>query len=201
MKKIKKGDFGYFKNEKRKRILVTLVMLLIPVIILVSGWIYHGTRMNILTVVAAVGALPACKSAVGMVMMLMRKSMDRGLYEEIEQHKGNLDILYEMYITFYEKSSYFDSFVICGNNMVGFTTDPNVDIAYMTDHIQKTIRKNGYKVSVYILKDKKKYLERLDSLNEHRESIEADIKFVPDERYPDLTRNQLIAHTLLAICL
>ena len=45
------------------------------------------------------------------------------------------------------------------------------------------------------------FLERLDSMNEHKESLRNGIKFTPDERYPDLSREELIKHTILAICL
>ena len=38
-------------------------------------------------------------------------------------------------------------------------------------------------------------------MNQHRESLEKDIKFKLDERYPDLTRDELIKHTILAISL
>ena len=52
-----------------------------------------------------------------------------------------------------------------------------------------------------VFRELKGYLERLDSLNEHRESIEKDIRFTPDENYPELTRNELILHTIYAISL
>ena len=46
-------------------------------------------------------------------------------------------------------------------------------------------------------------LERLDSLNRNYEQLEADAneKFVPDERYPDLSRDEMVKHNLLAIVL
>ena len=84
--------------------------------------------------------------------------------------------------------------------MVGYTSDPRADTAYLAEQSQKIVRKNGYKVDVKILKDLKPYLERLDSMNEHKESLEDGIKFRPDEKYPELSRNELIKHTILAIC-
>ncbi len=47
------------------------------------------------------------------------------------------------------------------------------------------------------------FLERLDSMNAHKESLEEGIKFRPDEKYPDLSRNELIKHTIVscAICI
>ena len=52
-----------------------------------------------------------------------------------------------------------------------------------------------------ILKELRPFLERLDSMNAHKEALESGIRFTPDERYPELSRNELIKHTLLAICL
>lgn len=200
-KKGKKGEIGYFYAEKRKRLLITAVLFGIPLLIFFSAWAYHGSRQTIWTVIVVVGCLPACKSMVGLVMMLMRKPMDEELYRRIHAHEGNLVMAYEMYMTFYEKSAYIDAIAICGNEVVGYSSDPKIDSAYMAAESQKIIRKNGYKVNVKILKELKPFLERLDSMNEHKASLEEGIKFTPDERYPDLSRNELIKHTILAICL
>lgn len=200
-KKVKKGEIGYFQSEKRRRLILTAVLFGIPLLIFFSAWIYHGSRLTIWTVIVVVGCLPACKSMVSLIMMLMRKPMDRKLYDQIHAHEGNLVMAYEMYMTFYEKSAYIDAVAVCGNEVVGYSSDPKIDTAYMAAESQKIIRKNGYKVNVKILKDLRPFLERLDSMNEHRESLEEGIKFTPDERYPDLSRNEIIKHTILAICL
>lgn len=199
--KIHKGDFGYFANEKRRRLIFTSILLGVPLLIFFTAWIYFGTRMTIWTVITVVGCLPACKSLVGLIMIWVRKPMDEGLYKEIKAHQGELVMSYEMYMTFYEKSAYIDAFAICGNTVVGYSSDPKIDAEFMALEAQKIIRKNGYKVTVKIFKDLKPFMERMDSMNEHRESLESGIKFVPDERYPDLSRNELIKHTILAICL
>lgn len=200
-RKVKKGDFGYFRSEKKKRLLITLALFAVPLLIFFSGLLYYGNRNSVLTVIATVGCLPACKSTVNLVMILMRKPMDSSVYESIKNHAGNLTMCYEMYITFYEKSGYVDAFAICGNEVIGYTSDSKVDLNFMSTEIQKIVRKNGYKVNVKILGDRKRYLERLDSMNEHREALEKDIKFRPDDRYPELTRDEIIKHTILAISL
>ncbi|MCI5902041.1 MAG: hypothetical protein MRZ74_05905 [Blautia sp.] len=199
--KIRKGDFGYFFSEKKRQALITGILFAVPLFIFFTAWIYHHSRMTVWTVVAVVGCLPACRSMVNLIMILMRKPMNRELYQKISSHAGKLVMSYEMYITFYEKSSVVDAFAVCGNEMVGYSSDPKIDISFMTKEIQKIIRKNGYKVNVRILKDLKPYLQQLDSLNAHYDSLHEGIKYVPDERYPDLSRDELIKHTLLAICL
>lgn len=200
-RKTKKGDFGYFSSEKKRRLLITAGLFSLPLLVFFVAWSVNGTRMTVWTVLTVVGCLPGCKSMVSLIMILMRHPMDRKLYEEIRKHAGDLVMAYEMYMTFYEKSGYLDAVAVCGNTVVGYTSDPKVDISYLAEQSQKIVRKNGYKVDVKILKDLKPYLERLDSMNEHKESLRNGIKFTPDERYPDLSREELIKHTILAICL
>ena len=200
-KKVKKGDFGYFAAEKKRQLIITFILFAVPLSIFFSAWAYHGSRMTIWTVVATVGCLPACKFLVNLIMIWRCKPMDKELYQEIQEHAGDLLMSYEMYMTFYEKSAHIDAFAICGNTVVGYSSDPKIDSAYMAKEAQKIIRKNGYKVDVKILKELRPFLERLDSMNEHKESLEEGLKFIPDERYPGFDRNDMIKHTILAICL
>ena len=108
---------------------------------------------------------------------------------------------YEMYMTFYEKSANIDAFAICGNTVVGYSSDPKIDVTFMERECQKILRGNSFKATVKIFTRLDPFLERLDSMNAHKESLEEGIKFRPDEKYPELSRNELIKHTILAICL
>lgn len=196
-----KGSFGYFKGEKKKRLIITLILFGVPLFIFFTAWAYHGSRLTIWTVITTVGCLPACKSLVDLIMIFRCKPMNEELYHQIHAHEGNLEMAYEMYMTFYEKSAYIDALVVCGNTVVGYSSDPKIDASFMATEAQKIVRKNGYKVDVKILTEIRPFLERLDSMNEHKESLESGLKFKPDERYPELDRNGMIKHIILAICL
>ena len=76
-----------------------------------------------------------------------------------------------------------------------------VDVHFMEEECQKILRGNGFKANVKIFTRLPAFLERLDSMNEHKDSLEEGIRFRPDEKYPELSRNELIKHTILAICL
>ena len=200
-KKISKGNFGYFKSEKKRRLIITAILFAVPLFIFFTSWIYFKTRMTVWTVVAVVGCLPACKSMVSLIMILKCRPMDAGLHQKIQEHQGSLDMAYELYMTFYEKSAYIDAVAVCGNTVAAYSSDPKIDASFMETNSQKIIRKNGYKATVKIFTDLRPFLERLDSMNDHKESLEEGIKFTPDEKYPDLSRNELIRQTILAICL
>lgn len=196
-----KGDFGYVYSERKKRILITAILFAVPLLVFFSALIFFHTRLTVWTVISVVGCLPACKSLVSLIMIYRAKPMDPTVYRQIQQHAGQLVMSYEMYMTFYEKSACIDAFAICGNVVVGFSSDPKIDAAYIEKEAQKIIRGNGFKATVKIFTKLDPFLERLDSMNSHRESLEEGIKFRPDEKYPDLSRNELIRHTILAICL
>ena len=201
MKKGIKGNFQYIREEKKRRFLKTLVLFAIPIAAFVAAAVYYGTTTNLISVIAVVGCLPACKSLVGLIMVFMYRSMDDSLYQKIESHKGSLTMVYEMVLTNYEKNTYVDVFAICGNQVIGYTSAPKADLKYAEEHTQKILHHNGYKVNVKIIKDLQPFLDRLDSMNLHAESLRSDIPFKPDERYPDLSREELIRHTILAISL
>ena len=199
--KIAKGDYGYIRWEKKRRLLVTLGLFALPLAAFVGGVLVTGTRQNLITVVALVGCLPACRSLVGLIVMGMQKPMTEDSYRAIREHQGDLVMAYELVLTTYEKNVFLDAFAVCGNKVVGYSSRLDSSPEFMEQHVRKILKQNGYKTEVKILKDRKTFLERLDYLNAHKKELERDIKFEPDERYPDLGRDALIRHTILAISL
>ena len=197
----RKGEYGYLAAEKKRRILITAILFSVPLLIFFSAILYFHTRLTVWTVVAVVGCLPACKSLVSLIMIFRAKPVSADVYHKIHDHAGELTMSYEMYMTFYEKSANIDAFAICGNTVAGYSSDPRIDASFMEKECQKILRGNGFKATVKIFTRLDPFLERLDSMNAHKESLEEGIKFRPDEKYPELSRNELIKHTILAICL
>lgn len=201
MKKVKKGMYGYIRYEKWKRLLVTVILFAIPLTAYAAAYLITKTNQNIITVIAMVGCLPACRALVNMIMMWMQKPMKESLYKEIDAHRGDLEVTYETYLTTYDKSVFVESFAVCGNKVIGYTTHMDGSTQFIEDHVRGILKQNGYKVEVKVYKELKPYLERMDYLNAHKQELEQNIPFTPDERYPDLSRDQLIKHTILAISL
>ena len=108
---------------------------------------------------------------------------------------------YELYVTHEKASTYVDAVAICGNNVVGFVSDPKADAAFTQEYIKKTLRSAGYSVNVNLMTNRDKFIERMDSLNEHAESLREGISFRPDSRYPDYNREEVIWAILTEISL
>ena len=201
--KVNKGDYGYIRAQKIKRTLITLALFVLPVGLFLIGYFTTHTRKNLLTLVAILGCLPACKSMVGAIVMWMQRSVKQEVYDKIQPAVGKLVVSYEMYITTYDKSLFLDAAAICGNTVVFYTSKaPAKDLVeFMEQYIQKILRHNGYKENIKILTDIKPFLERMNYMNQHQKELNEGVKFRPDEQYPDLSRDELVKHTILAISL
>lgn len=199
--KVNKGDLGYIKAQKKKRTWMTVGLFALPLAIFFTGLWQTGTRLNLFTFVAIMGCLPAARCAVGMVMILIQKPVEETFYRDMEKRAGNLARAYELVISAYEKNTPIDGLVICGYHVVGYTSSQKADVAFVQKHIQEILKGNGYRSDVKIFKDVKPFMDRVAYLAKNQEEIEKDISFTPNESYPDLTRSQLVKHTILAISL
>ncbi len=206
MKKVKKGNYGYISSQKKVRFFRSLAALALPLAFFIIGLVLNdGDRKSIYTVIAIVGVIPACMSITGMIMMWMRKPMDQVLYREISERAGDLTMAYELYLTTYEKNLFLDASAICGEHVACFTHEKKEhwELVEMQKHVSSTLLNNGYKCDVKIFDQKKAFLERIDTLRERKEEFEAAANehFVPYDKYPDLSRNEVVKHLMMAISL
>ena len=199
MKKTEKGQFGYIKYEKKKRILMTAGLFTLPLLIFLTGLWQTGTRKNMFTFVAIMGCLPAAKCAVSMILICMQKSLDPGIYEEMKKHVKDMTVLYESTVSSYEKNISLPCIVISGLNVVCYTDDPKVDASFAENHMKKILQGNGLKANVRIFHELKPFYKRLDEIWPNHKEMEENLPYRPDERYPNLTRNELVMHVLMAI--
>ena len=76
MKKCEKGTPGYLEYKKKVEIIRTVVYFLLVAAVYLLGYSQTHTNKNLLTVVAVVGCLPACKALVGVITRLPYPSID-----------------------------------------------------------------------------------------------------------------------------
>lgn len=170
-----KGTRNYINTQKKYEILRTLIYFFISLSLFAAGYLTTKTRMNLLTVVAVVGCLPACKSLVSVIMFLRYRSMPDRDADRIAAHTGNLHGLYDMIFTSYQTNFDISHLVVHGNTICGYTTDSDFKDKEFSTHIEGVLATEGYKnYTIKVFKDLSKYLDRLDQLNE----LEAENKNV-----------------------
>lgn len=160
-----KGTRDYLKVQGRYELARTILYFAISLALFVAGIIATGNRMNLLTIVAVLGCLPACKSAID-TFMFMRFRGCRGEYaDEIDAHMDGLSGLYDRIFTSYDKNYQVAHITARGNTLCGFTQDESFDEQRFREHITNLLKKDGYKdVTVKVFDDIRKYTDRLEQL-------------------------------------
>ena len=196
MKKVAKGKFGYTLSHRKRQIIKMSLYIALALAVFLLGLIVTKTTKNVLSIVAIVGALPISKEMVGVIMSYKRKPMEQSVYQQISEKAGNLEQIYELLFTTQEKSYGVEAAIVEGRDVICYTVDPKCEVTVLQKHLLKMLDANGYKQNVKVYTDLKKFLDRVADL-ERREKEEIPYKQNPT--YPDLNRDQLIKHLLLAL--
>ena len=165
--KIKKGDAGYICQHKRNVIIKTVIEFGIVIALFVLGIWQTGDRLNLLTVVAVLGCLPASKALVEVIMIAPHKSVHSKTEKEIKANAEQLTTAFDMVFTSEKKIMPVDCIVILDNTICGYTSKEKVDTNEAAKHIKKYLDSNKYtKVSVKIFDNYKNFLSRIKEMNQ-----------------------------------
>lgn len=196
MKRVAKGEFGYTLSHRKWQILKMSLYLVIALSVFLLGWITTKKTENLLSIVAIVGVLPISKELVGVIMSFKRKPMEQKLYEEISSKAGDLQQIYELLFTTSEKSYPVEAVVIEGRDVICYSLDKTCEVNKLQVHLANLLKTNGYKQNVKVFTDYKKFMDRVGDLVRREKE---EIPFKQNQMYPDLGRDELVKHTLLAI--
>ena len=75
--KLEKGQPGYIKARKLRYLMLAVAEFAIVAAVFILGYMQTGSRMNLFTVAAAVGCLPAAKMLVEFITMAPHKVLIR----------------------------------------------------------------------------------------------------------------------------
>ena len=116
-----KGTKNYLNTLKKYEVMRTVIYFGISFSLFAVGWITSGTKMNLLTIVAVLGCLPASKSTVQMIMYLRYRSLSADTAQTIEKYADGLSVLYDLVLTSYEKNYNVGHLAVKGNTIIGYT--------------------------------------------------------------------------------
>lgn len=172
--KITKGCYGYLPKQKKKEVVKTIAYFSLSLAIFAMGYFSTGTKVNLLTVVAVLGCLPASKSAVSMFMYLKAGVCSGDCYQEVKSYeeKGDTFLLYDLYLTSYLKNFQISAMAIKNNALCGYTEDDKCDLNAGEKHIEDMLLQNGYGgLTVKLFRDRTKFTERLGQMSAQPERM------------------------------
>jgi hypothetical protein len=162
---VPKGSYGYMENRKLMTTLRTLLYFVLCIGLYLLGYVTTGSNKNLLTIVAILGTLPACKSAVNMIIFLRTKGCSAGLQEQVCPYDTVLTTFYDLYFTTYQTNFAVSHMALKGNVLCGVTENPKCDVKGAEEHLEHMMAQEGIKnVTVKIFSDAGKYIDRLGQL-------------------------------------
>ena len=188
--KITKGMPGYIKDQKKKRILITILLFGISIAVFLTGYLTTHTRNNLLTIVAILGCLPAARSAVGMIMLLPYRSFEEEKVREVETAAAGILSAYDMVLTSSEKVMPVDVLLISRHLICGYVSRTKVPPVEVEAYLARILKENRYdKVTVKIFTDYDSFLKRAESFGETKQKSEGQ----PDRAVREMRRLILTA--------
>lgn len=163
---IQKGEPGYIKAQKTKYLIWTIAEFAIVIVLVVLGYIQTGSRLNLFTVIAVVGCLPAAKMLVELITIWPHCSIRPDIYQEIEEKAPLLTKAYDLVITGNDKVMPVDAFVISGHTVCGFVSSQRTDGAKLSAYLKEMLKNNHVeKVTVKVFHDYTAFLARAEGMN------------------------------------
>lgn len=180
MKKKEKGQPGYIKWKKGKYLAGTIAEFSVVIALVILGYVQTKTRLNMLTLFAILGCLPASKMLVEFIAMAPHQSIENEKYKEIETNARLLTRMYDLIITNPEKVMPVDVIVVSGHTVIGYTSSDKTDEVRCSRYLKDMLNANHHeKMTVKIFHDYKAFLSRVEGMNNivevgHTENGRAD---------------------------
>lgn len=165
MKKCEKGTPGYLREKLKIEIVRTIAYFAIVIAVFLLGYSQTHSKKNLLTVVAVVGCLPACKALVGVITRIPYKTVSQEKADEIAKKASHLTVIYDLVVTSTEKIMPIDCIVISGDKVFGYTTGKKINLQDTSVYLRKMLRLNDLpEVSVKIYDQYKALLSIVEGL-------------------------------------
>lgn len=168
--KIQRNDKGYLESKRKSEIIKTMIYFAVPVALLIAGIMATKTKMNLLTIVAVLGMLPASRSLVTTIMYIKSKGISDEDYEQISELSQPLTGSFDNVFTTYEKTYEVPSVVVRSGNVCGYVAKEYKTLEPLEKHLSTCIKKEGYSVNVKIFETIDAYKTRLISINKLEET-------------------------------
>ena len=154
-----KGEWGYINYQRKRVMLITLVLYVCAIGIYLFGYLSLNTTKNLFSVIGVLGILPASKSMVNLIMFLRFKSLPEEIHRSFEEVSGDdgLCIIFETPFTTYEKTYFVEAIacrnktVVCsypegsvsGNTLKGSRSDENVRMSGNKGSVKRKMAEKG----------------------------------------------------------
>lgn len=164
---VPKGAPGYIAAQKKYTLIRTIIYFALSLAIFVAGYFTTKTRVNLLTVVAILGCLPASKSLVNTIMFFRAQGCSGAVVQQVTKQAGGLPVLFDLFLTSYDKNFQISCLTVKGHNIVALTESAKTDTVRAEEHILECLKTDGHKgYTVKVFDSAEKFMNRIDQMSQ-----------------------------------
>ena len=152
MNKVKKGEYGYIEFKRKSQLVITMIFFILIAVILYTGYGIFNNKKNILTVFAAVLAIPTAKYAVTYIILIPRKSITRDEYDKLETIYG-INKSFDYVVTSQDKIFCVPCLAVKDNSMYLYMNTEKVKEKYVVDYLNTMVGKEFKINTIKVFKD------------------------------------------------
>lgn len=163
-KRIRKGEYGYIKFQRKIELCKTILMLLLSVGIYRMGIYSTGSNQNLLTFVAVLGCLPMAKFAVNFVLFTKASGCSEAVFNRLSSENIK-PMFYDLFYTTAKKNFQISVMDYKRGSLIMLSEDVKVDVSLAEEHLKIILKNCGYEnVTVKLYTDVDKFILRLNEL-------------------------------------
>ncbi|MCR5590178.1 MAG: hypothetical protein K6F73_01465 [Lachnospiraceae bacterium] len=161
-----KGTWGYIRKQRIFEIVKTVVLFAMALGIFFIGYFTLGTKKSLWSVLAVLALLPACKSAVGVIMLMRFSSLPDDVHERFVRYTEGIPTVFENILTTSSRTFYLQVISCMAATVIAYGDIDKKDIDQVREHIEYVLKTAGHKASVKIFTDEEGFAARAAELRE-----------------------------------
>ena len=175
-----KGNYGYARSLKRKRLLLMLACFAFILADVIISLVFFQTKKTLFVVLACVMSIPFAKNLIGYIMLIRYEPLspeEHAEAERIAEERGTT-LAYDISVTDSAGVLFYPCVAIYNNNVIGLLqSGQNVKKKNAVEYLKKVQEGSPTKPRVVVVDSLKELKRELDRLNPPKEDqIGADIK-------------------------
>ena len=176
-----KGNYGYAKGLKRKRMLLMLACFLFILTDVIMSLLIFQTKKTLFVVIACVMAIPFAKNLIGYLMIVKYEPLSEEDYKEAEAiaQEKEMAMAYDISVTDTDGILFYPCVAVYNNNVIGLLqqgqNQKKKDAVTYLKKVQERVSSKPRVVVVNQLSEMRRELNRLNPPKDDQKRLDMEI--------------------------
>ena len=166
-KHLKKGTYGYIRAYKKYHLIVSVLWACLVAAVFTAGVLIFKTRLNWLTLAAALLLLPAAKAWIASIVMIPYKTDEPEHFEKISAMVKDMpaEVYSDLVLTKYEGAMMISVLVLYDDNFFAYVPKQRKTPDQIRQYLNEIIKEAGGSSKALVYNDFNKYEKAIQRLS------------------------------------